>query len=65
MHFCQWSVAVSYTHLDVYKRQVVDYVRTKFKLSTEKKNTSQSAMYGPVEDIAPYHTPCLLYTSYH
>lgn len=37
--------------------QVVDYVRTKFKLSTEKKNTIQSAMYGPVEDIAPYHTP--------
>lgn len=37
--------------------QVVDYVRTKFKLSTEKKNTIQSAMYGPVEDIAPYCTP--------
>ena len=36
---------------DVYKRQ--DYVRTKFKLSVEKKNTIQSAMYGPVEDIAP------------
>ena len=37
--------------------QVVEYVRTKFKLSVEKKNTIQSAMYGPVEDIAPYHTP--------
>lgn len=37
--------------------QVVDYVRTKFKLSTEKKNTILSAMYGHVEDIAPYHTP--------
>lgn len=35
--------------------QVVDYVRTKFGLS--KENTIVSAMYGPVEDIAPYYTP--------
>lgn len=34
---------------------VVDYVRTKFRLS--EKNTIASAMYGPVEDIAPYSTP--------
>lgn len=37
--------------------QVTDYVRTKFKLSADKKNTILSAMYGPVEEIAPYHTP--------
>jgi alpha-glucosidase len=37
--------------------QVIDYVRTKFKLSVEKKNTILSSMYGPVEDIAPYFTP--------
>lgn len=37
--------------------QVVDYVRTKFNLSKEKKNTVASIMYGPVEDVAPYHTP--------
>ena len=37
--------------------QVVDYVRTKFKLSDKKLNTLTTAMYGPVEDIAPYSTP--------
>ncbi len=37
--------------------QVVDYVRTKFKLSADKAGTIVSAMYGPVEDIAPYATP--------
>lgn len=36
--------------------QVVDYVRTKFYLSG-KSNTIATAMYGPVEEIAPYHTP--------
>ncbi len=36
--------------------QVVDYVRTKFRLA-EKPNTIETAMYGPVEDIAPYATP--------
>lgn len=37
--------------------QVVDYVRTKFKLDPNKKNTILSAMYGSVEEIAPYYTP--------
>ena len=37
--------------------RVVDYVRTKFKLSEKKENTIVSSMYGPVEDIAPYSTP--------
>ena len=37
--------------------QVVDYVRTKFKLAEGKKNTIVTSMYGPVEDIAPYSTP--------
>lgn len=37
--------------------QVVDYVRTKFKLSPDKGNTLVTSMYGPVEDIAPYSTP--------
>lgn len=36
--------------------QVVDYVRTKYILTT-KKGVLRTAMYGPVEDIAPYHTP--------
>lgn len=37
--------------------QVVDYVRTKFRLSSDKKNTILASMYGPVEDIAPYASP--------
>lgn len=36
--------------------QVVDYVRTKFCLS-DKPNTIATAMYGPVEEIAPYQSP--------
>lgn len=36
---------------------VVDYVRTKFKLSPDKPGTVRAAMYGPVEDVAPYDTP--------
>lgn len=45
------------TYVCLTEAQVVDYVRTKFKLSADKKSTILSAMYGPVEDIAPYHTP--------
>ena len=37
--------------------QVVDYVRTKYVLADNKKGTLRAAMYGPVEDIAPYYTP--------
>ena len=37
--------------------QVVDYVRTKFKLSESKPDCILTSMYGPVEEIAPYHTP--------
>lgn len=36
--------------------QVVDYVRTKFRLA-DKPNTVMAAMYGPVDEIAPYATP--------
>lgn len=36
---------------------VVDYVRTKFKLSPDKPNTIRASMYGPVEDVAPYDAP--------
>ena len=37
--------------------QVVDYVRTKFKLHDSKKNTIATSMYGQVDEIAPYSTP--------
>lgn len=36
---------------------VVDYVRTKFKLSPDKPGTVRAAMYGTVEDVAPYDAP--------
>lgn len=36
---------------------VVDYVRTKFRLSPDKPGTVRAAMYGPVEDVAPYDAP--------
>jgi alpha-glucosidase len=37
--------------------EVVDYVRTKFVLAPGKANTITGAMYGAVDDIAPYKTP--------
>lgn len=37
--------------------QVVDYVRTKFKLHESKANTLACSMYGAVDEIAPYATP--------
>lgn len=37
--------------------QVVDYVRTKFRLSESKPECIVTSMYGPVEEIAPYQTP--------
>ncbi len=37
--------------------EVVNYVRTKFVLAPGKPNTITGAMYGAVDDIAPYKTP--------
>lgn len=37
--------------------QVVDYVRTKYVKASGKSHTLRAAMYGPVEDIAPYSSP--------
>jgi alpha-glucosidase len=36
---------------------MTDYVRTKFALDKTKPNTLTGAMYGAVDDIAPYSTP--------
>lgn len=49
------NVDGSYTCIG--EAQVVDYVRTKYVLADNKKGTLRAAMYGPVEDIAPYYTP--------
>jgi alpha-glucosidase len=37
--------------------QLTDYARTKFKVSKDKSNTIQTAMYGEVDEIAPFATP--------
>ena len=37
--------------------QMVDYARTKFKLSNEKPNTIVTSMYTPADLISPFGTP--------
>lgn len=37
--------------------QMVDYARTKFKLSNEKPNTILTSMYTPADLISPFPTP--------
>lgn len=45
------------TYACLMEAEVVDYVRTKFKLSSVKENTIATSMYGQVDEISPYHTP--------
>lgn len=45
------------TYVCLAEAQVVNYVRTKFALAEGKRNTLATAMYGPVDEIAPYATP--------
>ena len=37
--------------------EMINYARTKFILASDKANTITGAMYGAVDDIAPYKTP--------
>jgi len=37
--------------------QMVDYARTKFKLSSTKKNTLETSVYSDVDAITPFATP--------
>ncbi len=37
--------------------EMVNYSRTKFKLNPEKANSIQCSIYGPVDEIAPFHSP--------
>lgn len=37
--------------------RLVDYARMKFVLSTEKKNTVTTRLFGPVTESSPYSTP--------
>lgn len=36
---------------------MIDYARTKFRLSNDKRNTLQASLYGNVDAITPYATP--------
>ncbi|WP_316814224.1 glycoside hydrolase family 97 protein [Pedobacter heparinus] len=44
-------------HAVLAEAQMVDYARTKFKLSTTKANTIQTAMFTPADLISPFATP--------
>ena len=58
------ALTVSYTHLDVYKRQVGHYVRSDNPFDGPFGDTRfyVAAQYEPA--VIVVHTPCLLYTSF-
>ena len=59
-------LTVSYTHLDVYKRQVSDRVPMHWKVSSDKNFPARICGYGIYCRLAshrPLSVPCLLYTS--
>lgn len=37
--------------------EMVNYARTKFRLTPDKENSIQTFMYGAVDEIAPFHSP--------
>ena len=45
------------THVALLEAQMVDYSRTKFKLSKAKPNTIVTAMHDPADLISPFATP--------
>lgn len=44
-------------HVALFEAQMVDYARTKFKLSTEKPDTLVTAMHDAADLISPFATP--------
>jgi alpha-glucosidase len=44
-------------HVALLEAQMVDYARTKFKLSTDKPDTLVTAMHGAADLISPFATP--------
>ena len=56
---------VSYTHLDVYKRQVLRYrqQRSSFLLKLLPRLFSRSQMFSAKPDVSAVPSTCLLYTS--
>ena len=57
--YLAYIAAVSYTHLDVYKRQVMVYVTRLVQESTRKKAAEKERMAA-----SALLTCCLLYTSF-
>ncbi|MBN1925987.1 MAG: glycoside hydrolase family 97 catalytic domain-containing protein [Prolixibacteraceae bacterium] len=45
------------TYVTLTEAQMVDYCRSKFKLSEVKSNTLETSMYDKVDAITPYSTP--------
>jgi len=45
------------TYVALLEAQMVDYARTKFKLSSTKKNTLETSVYSDVDAITPFATP--------
>ena len=44
-------------YISLTEAELVDFSRTKFKLSDEKPNTLKCSMYDAVDEIAPFQTP--------
>ena len=59
-----WMRAVSYTHLDVYKRQGSKRRTPGQELEPPPRNRRPQPRNGK-ERARPQHEPCLLYTSRH
>ena len=60
----QWGVPVSYTHLDVYKRQDILYSLVPTWIPTLKEREDNYARYSKRNRVPLYlYGACLLYTS--
>ena len=61
-----WINAVSYTHLDVYKRQLYDYLLVYYKRGLDAVIVQDIGVVKAIHEYFPsmeIHTSCLLYTS--
>ena len=61
MRLLAYPRTVSYTHLDVYKRQRKEYTIT---FTVDKEEEASSLVAAAVVDAVIKHSPCLLYTSH-
>ena len=64
LYQCMWT-AVSYTHLDVYKRQVIDNAMSVVEAVRKQKNYQENfpVKYIQMETDDAWTRDCLLYTS--